>query len=336
MLPIALGFAHLLVAAAAIADAPPGPNSRPNPRPPPAPLYVRTSTPSEPKPQAPGKIGPTRSKRISIDPLTFDVPGAHARASFASADLGISLATPNESAALLFRLRAGYQSFPGFQAFVNARFVSVLAPRDNGESILQIEDLLFSGGYAHQVELGDFGIGMHKLELTYRLSMIAPTSRLSRASDLRTSLLPFVSFRVNVIDRLVVGSDLTFRYNFHKFAEQAGFDNGLNIRHSTAWDGIVEYTPINSELGGTLTLGGRLGGDWSFFYPTVRSTFGDPSRRSLRSINWSLYALYTLPKGYMSFRFSVTQRRPLYDGGFSPFIGIAPPFVLALTFIGRY
>lgn len=227
----------------------------------------------------------------------------HLNASLEYRGLFIVDPDPANDTTLRWRLGGSFDVFERMRAWVN------FGLRENftaevGESGFLFEDSALGVDYGHEVKLDAIPLAFFKnrsIDFEHRLGVFLPTSRYSYNQGLYLAPYALSRARFAVIESLIVGVDAFFRYRFHKYAEQAGQDGGLNTQLDFGGSLGAEYTAYTHKEWGTVTVGADLSTSWAKKYPSSQ-TFSSPasSRTSWQQDSgWDLYATYT-PLAYLT------------------------------------
>ena len=164
-----------------------------------------------------------------------------------------------------YRLSANYRPLPWLMLLgrvgLNQQFVA--QPDESG---VRLQDSLLAGLAFHSVSLEALGLD-RKISFMHRLGVYLPTGYQSQLQDLYAAPEWLTQATIPIIPSLTFGVIGLGQYRFHKYAEQAGQQGGTLPRVVLAGLTFLEYSPLQSQTFGTLTLGADFYGYHNVDYP---------------------------------------------------------------------
>jgi len=197
----------------------------------------------------------------------------------------------------------------------------------DGESGVRLEDLVLGATAEQSVPLTPLGWN-RTLGLSHWFRIYLPTSFASQQQNLYLATEWSTRARVRLVGALFAGIRGTLHYRFHEYAEQSGPEGGTLPRLVAELRPFAEYTPLDSEKWGTITVGADLVGDETIDYPSrdpadiaaselppgtlagPRGSIGGAGSSDsfvTPHYGYDLYAAYTPPIPYLSFVISLEQ-----------------------------
>jgi hypothetical protein len=216
----------------------------------------------------------------------------------------------------------------GIRMGLSQRFVA-----EPDESGFRFQDTSVGLGYDTPVDLGHY-----KLDLHHSLSAYVPTSRASQEQDLYVA--PQYSFdaSIEVLKGLTVGLSPSIQYRFHKYAERAGIDGGMNTRVRYSIHAGVDYALLESPGLGNIGVGASAGTEYDQLYASRESYTSSESDQSViqQNYDWEAHLQYA-PFKNISVAAAIEHGGPvLRDGIVNTFFFHREETEMAFTLAGSY
>ncbi|MBI2377009.1 MAG: hypothetical protein HYV07_23615 [Deltaproteobacteria bacterium] len=247
--------------------------------------------------------------------------------------LAVSDPDPANDRSLGYRATLGYSVFPRALAFVRLglrqRFVA-----EEGDSAFRFEDVRLGFSYAHDLELESLA---RTLSLTHYARLWLPTSRASQRNDLVTALQVESRELLEIVPRLTLGLNPIGLYRFHAFAEQRGYEGGMNDQ--LVLSGVL-FAEVAIVEHGDLALSAGVDAHTTYTkkYPSRESYESDRSDQSvwLEDYGWDAYI--SLAYGtHLTFDISLEHGGPvLRDGIVNLFFTHRDETELVFAITGRH
>jgi len=175
------------------------------------------------------------------------------------------------------------------------------------ESPLLMDDLFVSAGYWHGVSLAEAGWD-RELRFYHRLRAYLPTSRASQNQSLYIAPEWLSAARLEVVDGLTVGVNLSAEYDFHRYAERAGLEGPLNTRLFLGGGVVAQYQLFNHPRWGSMMALAGAGLRYFLLYPSSEEFESETSDQHLwkQDYAWSVGMSYS-PVRYVSLEVSLAQ-----------------------------
>ncbi len=211
---------------------------------------------------------------------------------------------------------------------LSERFVA--QPEESG---WLLRDTAIGLGYATPLELGS-----KTLELNHKVQVFLPTSRASLAQDLYCAPQYVLAASMEVVHGLSVSFSPDVRYRWHKFAERDSQVGEMNVRWEIDAGGGLDWTFLESDTFGSLTIGASASSGWQKYYTandTRPSKASDPAAWA-QGYGWEAHLGYD-PLKYLSLGASLEQGGSvLRDGIVNVFFAHRDETEMAFTVTGTY
>jgi hypothetical protein len=175
--------------------------------------------------------------------------------------LAVSDPDPANDRVLLWTLGGSVEAFPGGKVFarfgLQERFVA-----EQGESGWKFRDSALGLSYNTPISLGN----ERELGLGHKLTFTLPTSRASSKQDLYFATGYSLTASYEIVHGLSLAVIPDARHRWHQYAERAGYDGVMNIQWEVGLHAGLDWTFLESERFGSLTVGASTGSGWQRKY----------------------------------------------------------------------
>ncbi|MBI5510208.1 MAG: hypothetical protein HY903_15740 [Deltaproteobacteria bacterium] len=268
---------------------------------------------------APGDTAtPTAGVEAQVSSPESDGRVWHLRAEAEFHMLAVTDPDPRNDRYMIYRARGDFDLMKGTKAFVTLGMTEKLwAEADESGFLLQ--DTRLGADYAHELSLDALPLDVFKgkkLELVERAQVYLPTSRASVNQDLYFAPELVSRARFQAMKDLTVGLDLFFQYRFHRYAERAGLDGGMNTQLVFGPSFGLEYTVLEHPGYGTVTVGGDVFDSNAKHYASRESYDATISSQSFwyQDYGWDGYVTYA-PWQHTTFVLTLMQGGPVLRDG---------------------
>jgi len=247
--------------------------------------------------------------------------------------LAVSDPDPANDRALLYTLGGNVGVFEGGKVFLRLglqeRFVA-----EPGESGAKFRDTSIGLSYASPITFD----ANNTLNLLHRLAFFLPTSRASLAQDLYVAPQYVLAANYELVHGLTLSLSPDARYRWHEYAERAGIAGVMNVQWELGLHGGLDWTFLETERFGSLTIGGSSGFGWQRKYASRDAHESSSADAALwsQSYDWEAHVSYD-PLRYLSLSIAVEHGgNVLRDGIVNTFFTHRDETELSFTLAGTY